>query len=80
MHSITTSVIAERSDMPFARSEWVLTPENGGTRIEYRLAMEPGFWVPPVIGPMVIRRKLRSSGLRAAENLERLAREAGNSP
>jgi hypothetical protein len=37
--------------------------------------MRPGFWVPPAIGPYLIKRKLRREGGRALDRIEALAQE-----
>lgn len=39
--------------------EWRLTPEPGGTRVVYQARMIPEFWVPPLIGPAIVRRNVR---------------------
>jgi hypothetical protein len=72
---IRTTALPERSDFHFSQSEWVLVPEGDGTRVSYRLEMEPDFRVPPVIGPWVLKRRLLSGGARAVERIERLAQE-----
>lgn len=40
--------------------EWRLTPEPGGVRIVYRARMIPEFWVPPLIGPAIVRHNVRT--------------------
>lgn len=40
--------------------EWRLTPEPGGVRIVYWARMIPEFWVPPLIGPAIIRYNVRT--------------------
>lgn len=72
---IRTITLPEQSDFEHSVSEWWLEPEAGGTRIAYHLEMEPKFWVPPIIGPWILQRKLKSGGARAVERIERLARE-----
>jgi hypothetical protein len=72
---IRTTALPERSDFHFSQSEWVLVPEGDGTRVSYRLEMEPDFRVPPVIGPWVLKRRLLSGGARAVKRIERLAQE-----
>jgi hypothetical protein len=72
---IRTTALPEQSDFHFSQSEWVLVPEGDGTRVSYRLEMEPDFRVPPVIGPWVLKRRLLSGGARAVERIERLAQE-----
>jgi hypothetical protein len=37
--------------------------------------MEPDFFVPPVIGPLYLKRTLSTGGVRAINRIERLARE-----
>ncbi len=41
----------------------------------YRLTMEPDFWVPPLIGPWVLKQRLMRGGTGAVNRIERLARE-----
>lgn len=36
-----------------------VSPEGEGTRIEYHLEFIPNYWVPPLIGPALIRRESR---------------------
>ena len=38
--------------------------------------MEPDFWMPPLIGPPLVKRALRQGGARAAARVENLARAA----
>ena len=72
-HYIRTETIPEESDFRYATSEWVLEPEGRGTRVTYRLEMEPDFWVPPVVGPWYLKRRLLNGGTHAVERIERLA-------
>ena len=39
----------------------------------YDFEMEPGFWVPPIIGPYVIKRALKASGANAVNRIEAVA-------
>ena len=72
---IRTVTLPERSDFQHSISEWTLEAEAGGTRLHYRLEMEPDFFVPPVIGPWYLKRTLSKGGIRAVNRIERLARE-----
>ena len=65
----------EKSDFRQADEVWEFTEEDGGTRVIYRLTMQPGFWVPPAIGPWMIKRKLRKEGGEAIDRIEEVARE-----
>jgi len=44
------------------------------TCVDVRLELVPAFWVPPVIGPWVIRRKMDEEALRTSAGLEQTAR------
>jgi ribosome-associated toxin RatA of RatAB toxin-antitoxin module len=61
---------AVRGNMREMRGEWNIDPlgENEGSRLRYRLHVVPGYWVPPVVGPAVIRRNFH-------DQFEALARE-----
>jgi len=71
---IVASIVPEASNFHFGYAHWVLHAEDGGTRLHFTTNLEPAFWVPPLIGPWLIRYKLRQEGLESVENLERLAR------
>lgn len=61
------------SDFRYSKERWRLQREGSGTLLIYDFEMEPGFWVPPVIGPYVIQRSLRSGGTDAIDRIEALA-------
>ncbi len=68
------------SDFELSEERWTFHSEGDGTRVNYSLRMTPSFWVPPFIGPFVIKRKLREDGGEALERIETLAqaRAAGD--
>jgi len=72
---IRTVALPEQSDFRYSVSQWWLEPEANGTRITYSLEMEPDFWVPPIIGPWILQRRLKSGGAAAVDRIERLAQE-----
>jgi len=72
-HYIRTVALPEQSDFRYAMSEWLLEPQQNGTKVVYKLEMEPDFWVPPIIGPYLLKRTLMEGGTRAISRIERLA-------
>ena len=74
--SIRTHTLPEQSNFSLGISECTLEPEGGGTAMTYRLTVEPDFWIPPLIGPWVLKQRLQSGGTGAVNRIERLAREA----
>jgi polyketide cyclase/dehydrase/lipid transport protein len=78
---IKSYTLPERSNFKYSTSEWSLQPDGvGGTNMIYKLEMEPDFWVPPVIGPLVLKHQLSSGGMRAVRRIENLARELEGLP
>jgi hypothetical protein len=67
------TVDPERSDVEFGRGTWLLAADEEGTLLDYEVEMKPRFWVPPVLGPLVIKAVIRSRGIRAVRRLEYLA-------
>ena len=67
----------QHSDFQFFEESWEFAEERGGTRVRYKLRMEPDFWVPPAIGPYLIKRKLKNDGGEALDRIEAIARRLG---
>ena len=65
----------DTSNFDYSHERWRLWREGKGTLLIYEFEMEPGFWVPPLIGPFVIKRTLRDSGADAVDRIEAVARE-----
>lgn len=70
---IRTVALPDRSDFKRSISEWTFKQEAAGTRMIYTLEMEPDFFVPPLIGPPILKRTLRRGGGDAVDRIERLA-------
>ena len=76
-HNVVLRAFADpdRSDFKFSNETWQFSEEDGGTSVLYSLDMQPDFWVPPAIGPYLIKRKLSSDGGDALDRIEAIARE-----
>jgi carbon monoxide dehydrogenase subunit G len=68
--SITSHLL--RGNMKRLDMETHLLPDGSGTRIDYRSTMQPDFWVPPLIGPAMMKRQVvRQLDALLAEMLRR---------
>ncbi len=65
----------ESSDFKLSEESWTFRDEDGGTSVHYELKMKPDFWIPPLIGPYLIKRKLRNDGGEAIDRIEQIAQE-----
>jgi hypothetical protein len=75
--TVTAIVLPGQSDFRYGYAHVHTWAENGGTRVLIRGDLQPDFWIPPLIGPWMIKRKLIDEALETIDNLERVApREA----
>ena len=63
-----------RSDFHVCNETWRFRLDGDNTVMTYELEMQPKFWVPPVIGPWIIKRKLKNDGIEALGRIEAVAR------
>ena len=69
---IVAVTLPAQSNFSYGRARWRVHDEHGGTRVSFDAQLQPSFWVPPLIGPWIIERKLRSEALETAARLEKL--------
>jgi hypothetical protein len=60
-------------DFDYSEETWQFEEAEGGTIIHYSFQMEPSFWVPPAIGPWMIKRTLKRGGANAVNRIEAIA-------
>jgi len=72
---IRSRTVPERSDFKYSLSEWAFVPEGTGTRVTYRMEMEPNFWLPPFVGPWFLKRTLLRGAPEAIHQIEALAQQ-----
>jgi len=78
--SITAVVIPELSDFSSGSMRLNLWQEVAGTRILMRSEAAPDVWIPPLLGPWLIKRELRNEAVQIVHNIERVATEASLPP
>lgn len=66
-------IVPRLSDMKSGHANWRIEPRDDSTRVNLTALMEPDFWVPPLIGPFLIKNWLHGQLIETAENLKRLA-------
>ena len=72
---VFAAIIPEQSDFRFGTTRWVLQPKQGGTRLLLDVVIQPDFWIPPLIGPPLVKHAMRKPAIDSAFTVERLARE-----
>lgn len=69
--TIQADIVPDESDFQSGFFRWsVSSSDNGGSHISFAAIMEPDFFIPPLIGGFLVRKKLRQKILATVENLE----------
>lgn len=72
---IMTTIVPEYSDYSYGQMRWQILPHAEGTLIHFTGVVDPDFWVPPIIGPWLIKQKMRSEAEKTIQAIERLAHD-----
>lgn len=73
---IVFEALPQYSDVKRARSEWRMQRLDANhTRVEWEMMLEPDFWVPPLIGPRLVRKDLEEESYSMFRGVEKLAKE-----
>ena len=70
---ISATVLPSLSDFRHGVARAYTWPDGERTRVRVLAEVEPDFWIPPLIGPWIISRKLQTEALETINNVERLA-------
>lgn len=62
-------------DFRAGEAHWRFRGSSAGTELQFTAEVEPAFTVPPIIGPWLMTRWLRSEALQTSMNVEGLAHE-----
>lgn len=72
---LRAEVLPEQSDFHMGYGDWKVSSSNGSALLTFTAALKPKFWIPPLIGPWVIRRKMASEAEITMTTIEQLAKE-----
>ena len=65
----------EMSDFEVSDERWEFREEADGTVVVYAFRMKPKFFIPPLIGPAILKSKLKKGGIDALDRIEALAQQ-----
>jgi len=66
--------VPELSDFSYSVERWRVSAEGAKTRLNYNAEMVPKFFIPPIIGPWLVRHFLEKEIKATAIKVEELAR------
>ena len=70
---IDARTIPDQSDFRQGIVEWRIEPtDQEHSHISVYARLEPDFWIPPLIGPWIVKYVLRREALETIESLEKL--------
>lgn len=74
-YRIRAQVLPHLSDLRYGQARWHLMPCGSRTCLTFDAQLEPDFWIPPLIGPWLVERKLHEQAMQTSAGIERVARE-----
>ena len=69
-HRVEAVMLPEFSDFKSGDARWDLSRLENGTHLYFISMLEPAFWVPPVIGPWLIQRRINHEIIESARYME----------
>ena len=73
-HTVTGTIIPKLSDFSSGWARWQISTLNNQSKISFKSEMTPKFWVPPFIGPWLIKQKLKEEALSSIHYIENHSR------
>jgi len=70
---IKAVTLPDKSDMEYGRVLWHIRQEGDVTIVHYRADFVPAFFVPPLIGPYIMKGRLLEEGEKTIQGIERVA-------
>ena len=77
IHELRAATIPEKSDVTFGETFTQLSNAGPRTRVIYRTAVSPDFWIPRFVGRRIMLNTLQDATLTLFSNVEKRAHEAG---
>lgn len=78
--SIVASMLPAQSDFDYGFARWQFWEEPESVVMRFTSEIEPSFWVPPLIGPWMVKQALYNETVKTVTNLDQLLREQNANP
>lgn len=72
-YQLDAVVIPELSNLRYGKAHWQLERCGAQTCLRFDAELEPDFWVPPLLGPWLIKRTMRREANATTAGIEALA-------
>ncbi len=63
-------IVPEQSDFKTGTAMWQITERGEHTLLVYEASMQPGFFIPPIIGSYIVKEKLKNELLTSISRIE----------
>lgn len=68
--ALRVSIVPSLSNFRSGITNWSIEETNGGSQLIYKAVMEPDFVIVPIIGPVLIKKKLRTEMISSLKRIE----------
>jgi hypothetical protein len=78
---LQATIIPSLSNFKYGHAEWKIVDRGNRTQVIYQAQIEPGIFIPPLIGSYFVKKKLQKNVLTSMARIECIARiQAGLEP
>jgi hypothetical protein len=74
--TILTTIIPELSGFDSGHARWQIAANDSGSRLHFSSKRDPSFWIPPIVGPWILKRKVISETTASCHMIETIALES----
>ncbi|MBT7952609.1 MAG: hypothetical protein HN764_13350 [Gammaproteobacteria bacterium] len=75
-NTIITRIIPDQSDYKFGETKWQIDLiDDAHSRISLYCELEPDFWIPPVIGPYLMKKTMMREAKKTIRRIEEIAND-----
>ena len=71
---LSAITIAEKSNLKYGKLTWSLITEKDKTKIDFEAIIQPDFFIPPFIGPILIKGIIADNSIETLMNIEKTIR------
>ncbi|MDW3095771.1 MAG: SRPBCC family protein [Gammaproteobacteria bacterium] len=75
--TIETTFVPELSNFKSGYTRWTFTEQDQSTFVNYQASMVPDFWLPPFVGPYMLKQQLRTQLRYTANKINSLLSTSG---
>lgn len=76
--AISSVIVPALSDFKSGETQWIFTAQDQSTLVNFQASMVPDFWLPPFVGPYMLKKQLHKQLRHTANKINTLLAANGS--